>query len=43
MLLYIIEHPDKVLHPKEDPYRFARLRLRTEPAIDARLEVAGAR
>jgi hemerythrin-like domain-containing protein len=38
MLLYIIDYPEKVHHPKEDQYLFARLRQRTDQvnqALDA--------
>jgi hemerythrin-like domain-containing protein len=30
MLLYIIDYPEKVHHPKEDQYLFARVRQRTD-------------
>lgn len=40
MLLYISEYPDRVHHPKEDNYLFARLRQRTDTVNDilAKLE-----
>jgi len=41
MLLYISEYPEKVHHPKEDHYLFARLRQRspTAAAVIAELEL----